>query len=212
MSLQEGNSYTGSSSLFNSALLPRPADLLALWRAGKIAACLDIDSALCHCTCGFTCTPGERSLHGRTCWAAELRARCALAFLATRQIALAIAHGDRLHRFIIIVQSLDDVTLHSLVTISAPLTLDLGCHLHYPIALCHRIICMSMLCIELRHRLAQHRPAAAGLRRRPKSHRTAVQCTPCPSLVDDLPSASLFIVLRVNLHGAGHTFRQGYPI
>ena len=145
MSLQEGNSCTGSSNLFNSALLPRPVDLLALWRAGKIVACLDVDSALCHCTCGFTCTHGECSLHGHTCWAAELRARCALAFLATRQIALAIVHSDRLHRFIIIVQSLDDVTLHLLVTISAPLTLDLGCHLHYPIAPRPLVTNMSML-------------------------------------------------------------------
>ena len=111
MSLQEGNSCTGSSSLVNCALLPRPADLLVLWRAGKIAACLDVVFALCRCTCGFTCTPVGCSLHGHTCWAAELRARCALAFLATRQIALANAHGDRLHRFIIIVQTLDDVTL-----------------------------------------------------------------------------------------------------
>ena len=74
-----------------------------------------------------------------------LHARCALAFLATRQIALANAHGDRLHRFIIIVQTLDDVTLHSLVTIIVPLTPDLGCHLHYPIVLRHHIIAMSML-------------------------------------------------------------------
>ena len=71
---------------------------------------------------------------------------------------------------------------------------------------------MSMLCIELHHRLAQHRPAAAGLHRRPKSHRTADQCTPYPSLVDDLPAASLFLVLCVNLHGAGHTFRQACPV
>ena len=111
MSLQGWNSCTGSSSLSIHTLGHHPADLLALWRAGQIAACLDIDSALCRCTCGFTCTLGECSLHGHTCWAAELRARCALAFLATRQIALAIAHSDRLHRFIIIVQSLDDVTL-----------------------------------------------------------------------------------------------------
>ena len=67
---------------------------------------------------------------------------------------MAITHGDRLPRFIIVVQILDDVTLYSLVAIIVPLSLDLGCHLHYPIALCHRIICMSMLCIELRHRLA----------------------------------------------------------
>ena len=64
----------------------------------------------------------------------------------------------------------------------------------------------------MRHRLAQHRPAAAGLRRRPKSHRTADQCTPCLSLVDDPALASLFVVLRVNLRGAGHTFRQAYPV
>ena len=69
----------------------------------------------------------------------------ALAALATRQTALAIAHGDRLPRFIIIVQTLDDVTLQPVVTISAPLTLELGCHLHYPIALRHHIIAMSML-------------------------------------------------------------------
>ena len=111
MSLQEGNSCTGSSSSFIHALVPHPADLLALWRAGQIAACLDLQFPPWRCTCGFTCTPGECSLHGHTCWAAELRAHCALAFLATRQIALANAHGDRLHRFIIIVQTLDDVTL-----------------------------------------------------------------------------------------------------
>ena len=74
-----------------------------------------------------------------------LCARCALAFLATRQIALANAHGDRLHRFIIIIETLDDVKLHSLVTIIVPLTPDLGCHLHYPIVLRHHIIAMSML-------------------------------------------------------------------
>ena len=145
MSLQEGNSCTGSSSSFIHALLPRPADLLALWRAGQIAACLDLQFPPWRCTCGFTCTPGECSLHGHTCWAAELRARYALAFLATRQIALANAHGDRLHRFIIIVQTLDDVTLQPVVTISAPLTPELGCHLHYPIALRYHIIAMSML-------------------------------------------------------------------
>ena len=81
MSLQGWNSCTGSSSSFNLTLVPRPADLLVLWRAGKIAACLDVDSALCRCTCGFTCTPGRCSLHGHTYWAAELRAHCALAFL-----------------------------------------------------------------------------------------------------------------------------------
>ena len=72
-------------------------------------------------------------------------ARCALNVLATRQIALAITHGDRLPRFIIIVQTLDDVTLYSLVAIIVPLTSELGCHLHYPIALRHHIIAMSML-------------------------------------------------------------------
>ena len=145
ISLQEGNSCTGSSSSFIHALVPHPADLLALWRAGQIAACLDLQFPPCRCTCGFTCTPGECSLHGRTCWAARLRARCALAALATRQTALAIAHGDRLPRFIIIVQTLDDVTLQPVVTISAPLTPELGCHLHYPIALRYHIIAMSML-------------------------------------------------------------------
>ena len=145
MSLQEGNSCTGSSSSSIHALVPHPADLLALWRAGQIAACLDLQFPPWRCTCGFTCTPGECSLHGHTCWAARLRARCALAALATRQTVLAIAHGDRLPRFIIIVQTLDDVTLQPVVTISAPLTPELGCHLHYPIALRYHIIAMSML-------------------------------------------------------------------
>ena len=145
MSLQEGNSCTGSSSLVIHALVPHPADLLALWRAGQIAACLDLQFPPWRCTCGFTCTPGECSLHGHTFWAARLRARCALAALATRQTVLAIAHGDRLPRFILIVQTLDDVTLQPVVTISAPLTPELGCHLHYPIALRYHIIAMSML-------------------------------------------------------------------
>ena len=163
MSLQEGNSCTGSSSSFIHGLIPHPADLLALWRAGQIAACLDLQFPPCRCTCGFTCTLVECSLHGHTCWVARMCAHCALNVLATQQTALAITHGDHLLRFIIIVQTLDDVTLHSPVTIVAPLSLDLGCHLHYPIALCHRIFRMSMLCIELHHRLAQHRPAAVGL-------------------------------------------------
>ena len=113
MSVQEGNSGIGSPSSFIHALVPPPADLLALWCAGQIAACLDLRFPPCRCTCGFTCTLGECSLHGYTCWAARLRARCALA-------ALAIAHGDRLPRFIIIVQTLDDVTLQPVVTIGAP--------------------------------------------------------------------------------------------
>ena len=32
-------------------------------------------------------------------------------------------------------------------------------------------------------------------------HCIAAQCTPYPSLVDDLALASLFLVLRVNVHG-----------
>ena len=30
--------------------------------------------------------------------------------------------------------------------------------------------------------------------------------------MDDPALASLFVVLRVNLRGAGHTFRQAYPV
>ena len=110
MSLQEGKSCTGSSNSFIHTLVLHPADLLALWRAGQIAACLDLQFPPCRCTCSFTYTPRECSNHGRTCWAVGLRARCALAILATRQTALAIAHGDRLPQFIIIVQTSDDVT------------------------------------------------------------------------------------------------------
>ena len=71
--------------------------------------------------------------------------RYALNIRATRQTALAITHGDRLPRFIIIVQTLDDVTLYSLVTIIVPLTSELGCHLHYHIVPRHHIIAMSMV-------------------------------------------------------------------
>ena len=83
MPLQEGNSCTTSSNPFIHALVPHSVDLLALWRAGQIAACLDLQFSPCRCTCGFTCTPGECSLHGRTCWGARLRTHCALAALAT---------------------------------------------------------------------------------------------------------------------------------
>ena len=76
---------------------------------------------------------------------AGLHAHYALAVLATRQTAVAIAHGDHLPRFIIIIQTLDDVMLQAWVAIIAPLTPNLGCHLHYPIVLRHRITSMSML-------------------------------------------------------------------
>ena len=69
-----------------------------------------------------------------------------------------------------------------------------------------------MLQIDMRHRSAQHRPAATGLHCRPLSRCTAVQFTPCMSLMDDLPSASLFLRLRVNLSGASHTSHQARPV
>ena len=59
---------------------------------------------------------------------------CAVATLVATCNAVAIAQRNHLPRFIIIVQTLDDVTLQSWVAIIAPLTLNLGCHLHYPIA------------------------------------------------------------------------------
>ena len=93
------------------ALVSRPAALLASSMLGRLLAAWEHYSPLRRCTCGFTCTPEECSNHGRTCWAAELRVHCALAILATRQTALAIAHGDQLPQFIIIVPTLDDVTL-----------------------------------------------------------------------------------------------------
>ena len=58
------------------------------------------------------------------------------------------------------------------------------------------------------------RPASPSSRRAAlssKSHHTAAECIPSPSLVDDLALALLLAVLRMNLHGAGHTFRQAYP-
>ena len=198
ISLQGLNRCIASLIMLGFALVHRPTALLVFGMLGRLSAAWEPQFLLCRCTCGFTCTSIECSDHGRTCWATRLCARCALAALATIQTALAIAHGDRLPRFIIIVQTLDDVTRKSPITFMVPLTLKFGCHLHYHIV--------------LRHRSTQHRPVAAGLHCRAKSHRTVVQCTPCLSLVDDLPSASLFAVLRVNLRGVDHTFRQAYLI
>ena len=104
----------------NLALVHRPAILLASWRAGKIAGYLG--TSFSTLTLHLRLHPAlleSALLHGHTCWAAGLRARCALAALATWQTVLAIAHGDRLPRFIIIVQTLDDVTCESVVAIIA---------------------------------------------------------------------------------------------
>ena len=55
-------------------------------------------------------------------------------------------------------------------------------------------------------------PSSRRAASRPLPHRTAAQCTPTASLTDDLPLASHFLCLRVDLRGAGHTSRQGYPV
>ena len=123
------------------ALVHRLVALLASGTLGRLLAAWEPQFPPYRCTCGFTCTPGECSLHGRTCWAGGLRARWALATCAI----LAIAQLDRLPQFIIIVQTLDDVTLQSSIAIIIPLTPKLGRHLHYPIVLHHHVANMSML-------------------------------------------------------------------
>ena len=145
ISLQELNSYTGLSSLLNLALVHRPTDLLIFGLLGRLLHSWESRPPPDRCTCSFTCTPGECSLHGCTCWAAGLRVCYVLAILAILQTALEIAQRDRLPRFIIIVQRLDDVTRKSPVTFIVPLTLDLGCHLHHPIAPRPLVTTMSML-------------------------------------------------------------------
>ena len=145
MSLQDLNSCTGSSSSFNLALVHCPTDLLVSGALGRLLYAWERRLSLDRCTCGFTCTLGECSLHGRTCWAARLCVHCALAVLATLQTALAISQHDRLPRFISIVQTLDDVTRKSPIAFIVPLTLDLGCHLHYPTALCPLVTSTSVL-------------------------------------------------------------------
>ena len=145
ISLQDLNSCTESSSSINLALVHRPANLLASGALGRLLHAWEHCSPPDRCTCGFTCTPGECSLHGHTCWAAGLCTYYALAVLATIQTALVIAQRDRLPWFIIIVQTLDDVTWKSPVAFIVPLMLKLGCHLHYPIALRPLVTSMSML-------------------------------------------------------------------
>ena len=128
ISLQGLNSCIASLHMLGFALVHRPAALLVLGALGRLSAAWEPPFPPCRSTSGFTYTLVECSDHGRTCWAAGLCACCALAVLATRQTALAIAQRDHLPQFIIIVQTLDDVTLQARVAIIAPLTPNLGCH------------------------------------------------------------------------------------
>ena len=146
ISLQGLNSCITSLHMLRFALVHRPATLLVLGALGRLSAAWEPQFPSCRCTCDVTCTPVECSDHGCTCWVTRLCACCALAVLVTQEIALAIAHGDRLPWFIIIVQTLDDVMLQARVAIIAPLTPNLGCHLHTPLR--HALSSPACRCCE----------------------------------------------------------------
>ena len=178
-SLQGLNRCIASLIMLKVALVHPLVVLLASSALGRLLVAWEPQFPLCRYTCSFTYTPGEvfttwAYLLG--CWAQ--RALCTGVLVATYDV-LAIAQRNRLLGFIIIVQTLDDVTLQSSVAIIIPLTPKLG----VPFALPHHTVPLYHQHVDAVNFAApSQRPASPSSRSAALSSEIPPHCCPVHSL------------------------------